>query len=90
MMPVRWLRRTAPPDEKPLLDANVEVVSTGHGTVELMVVASYRPPPPAADPAAGQRLAERMLRTLLLGMAATIRAAASDGSATTGRHSLPW
>src|SRR5690349_3444383 len=35
MMPLRWRRRIAPEDEIPLLDANVEVVNAGRGTVRL-------------------------------------------------------
>jgi hypothetical protein len=81
MMPVRWVGRAAPSDEMPLLDATVQVIDSGTGTVELAAVASYRPPSPAPDAEAVQRVAERMLRTLPLGVATTIRSAASDGSA---------
>lgn len=78
-MPVRWLRRAATGDERPLMDANLQVTGSGDGRVELAAVASYRPPTPFADTEAAHRVAERMLRTLLLGVALTLTSAVSDG-----------
>lgn len=70
-VPVRWLRPTAPAGEKPLLDANLEVIHTG-GSVRLTAVASYRPPSPSPDPDAAQPAADILLRTLLRRIAAVI------------------
>lgn len=75
MMPLRWLRRAAPEDETPLLDANLEVVNAGRGTVRLTAVGSFRPrsrPADADEFVAEEWTAEIMLRALLLRVAAAI------------------
>ena len=81
MMPLRWQRRAAPDDEMPLLDANLEVVNAGRGTVRLTAVGSYRPRSRAAaadGTDADERTAEIMLRALLLRVAAAIGSVPAD------------
>jgi hypothetical protein len=88
VIPIRWLTLTAPTEQEPTLDANLELDPATAATTRLVLTGIYRPPPlpltKPIEPSVQQRLARHTAQQFLAHIAGLMPPSpAPDGDAPT-------